>query len=162
MKKFGLMLGIINTVAIAALLGLFVYTKLIFKPPPITEMKERERLMQTGHKAGPDNDAKKFMVVLEPISTNLDPYVEDGKEKNHFVSMTVAVELRGEEDVEKFTAVKAVIMDKIIQNLGKKKFEDLNQVQGRYVFRSQIIDAANEYLKAPIVNDVYFSDFLLQ
>ena len=72
------------------------------------------------------------------------------------------MEIRDERESAKFNLAKPIVMDKIIQNLGKKKFEDLNQVQGRYIFRSQVIDAANEYLGAPIVTEVYFGDFLLQ
>jgi flagellar FliL protein len=55
-----------------------------------------------------------------------------------------------------------VILDKINSTLSKKKFYELNQVQGRYIFRSQIIDATNEILGGPIVLDIYFTDFLLQ
>jgi len=103
------------------------------------------------------------MVTLDPITVNLDPFVgDDGKSKIHYATLTLAVELRSEQDLEKFNQSKPVVMDRVIQNLGKKKFEDLNQVQGRYLFRSQVIDAANEYLGAPIVSEVYFNDFLLQ
>jgi flagellar basal body-associated protein FliL len=161
MKKLGLILGVLNTVAIAVVLGLFVYTKVVFKRPEITEAKERAKLTQTDGKSL--SDQKHFMVQLDPVTVNLDPFTgEDGKQKIHYATLTMAVELRNENDLTKFNESKPVVMDRIIQNLGKKKFEDLNQVQGRYLFRSQVIDAANEYLGAPIVAEIYFSDFLLQ
>ena len=163
MNKLGLILSLVTTVAIAAVLGLFVYTKILHKRPQITETKEREKLLAKQHQAeAEDANAKRVIVVLDPISTNLDPFMEDGKQKTHYVNLTLAVELRSEKDQGKFSDAKPVVMDKIIQNLGKKKFEDLNQVQGRYIFRSQIIDAANEFLKSPVVTEVYFNDFLLQ
>ncbi|MBC7397863.1 MAG: flagellar basal body-associated FliL family protein, partial [Bdellovibrionales bacterium] len=87
---------------------------------------------------------------------------EDGKPKSHLATFSLAVELRDAREQGKFEAARPVVMDRIIQNLGKKKFEDLNQVQGRYLFRSQVIDAANEFLGAPIVTEIYFSEFLLQ
>ena len=161
MKKIGLILGVLNTVAIAVVLGLFVYTKVIFKRPAITENKERAKIIQNVAKADPT--LKKVLIALEPITVNLDPFKdENGKEKAHYASLTMAIEIRDEEETEKFNAAKPVVMDRIIQSLGKKKFEDLNQVQGRYIFRSQVIDAANEYLGAPVVTEVYFSDFMLQ
>jgi flagellar basal body-associated protein FliL len=160
MKNIGLILGLVNTVAIAAVLGLFVYTKILFKHKPITEASERSKLEAKAAKVEPVNHVT---VQIEPISSNLDPYTDaNGKQKSHYITMTIGVELRSERDKAKFEELKPIIMDKILDHLGKKKFEDLNQVQGRYVFRSQIIDSANEFLKEPIVTEVYFSDFLLQ
>lgn len=162
MKNIGLILGLVNTVAIAAVLGLFVYTKIMYKHPVITEEMERARRVKSEKKLDPHLNAKKALIQLDPIMVNLDPFKENGKEKIHYATLTLAVEIRDEAEAGKFSAAKPVVMDKIIENLGKKKFEDLNQVQGRYLFRSQIIDAANAHLGAPVVTEVYFSDFLLQ
>jgi flagellar basal body-associated protein FliL len=94
---------------------------------------------------------------------NLDSYTgADGKPKTHIVSMNLALEIVNEKAREKVDSSKPAILDRIIQNLGKRKFEELNQVQGRYVFKSQVIDDANEYLKAPVVVEVFMTDFLLQ
>ena len=163
MKNIGLILGVLNSVVIAAVLGLFVYTKLIFKHPAITEDKERAKLVKNEKKIDSFHGGKNVVIPLDPITVNLDPYQgEDSKEKIHYASLTLGVEIRDERESAKFNLAKPIVMDKIIQNLGKKKFEDLNQVQGRYIFRSQVIDAANEYLGAPIVTEVYFGEFLLQ
>lgn len=162
MKKLGLLIGLLNTVAIAAVLGLFVYTKMVYKRPAITEVKERKKLVDEGNKPS-HATMTKAMLTMDPITANLDPYKDDdGKEKFHMVSLTMTVEIRDKKELEKFVGVKPVFMDRVLQNLGKKKYEDLNQVQGRYVFRSQVIDSANEFLGAPIVTEIYFSEFLLQ
>jgi flagellar basal body-associated protein FliL len=162
MKKIGLLLGLLNTVAIAGVLGFFVYTKVLYKHPPITEAKERQKLVDQGDK--PSQAAlTKATIDIDPITANLDPYNDaDGKQKIHFVSLTIAVEIRDVRETAKFEAIKPVFMDRVLQTLSKKKFEELNQVQGRYVFRSQVIDAANEFLGAPVVSEIYFSEFLLQ
>ena len=163
MGKLGLILGLVNTVAIAAVLGLFVYTKMVYKRPAITESKERARLESKAHKEKILYSGKRGLVGLEPITANLDPYIDtDGKKKMHYVSLAMSIEVRDEKEIPKFEFIKPVIQDQIIQSLGKKTFADLNQVQGRYLFRSMIIDATNAYLKEPIVTEVYFSDFLLQ
>ncbi len=163
MKKITLLLGVLNTIAIAAVLGLFVYTKMVFKRPAITEHEERAKLVANANKLDTGASGKKMIIQLDPITVNLDTFKDkDGKEVAHYASVSLAIEIRDEKDAARFNDVKAVIMDQIIQNLGKKKFEELNQVQGRYLFRSQIIDSANDYLKKPVVTEVYFSDFLLQ
>ena len=162
MKKITLLLGVLNTGAIVAVLGLFVFTKMVYKHPAITEQQERKKLAQTATKPDAAN-ARKMIIALDPITVNLNTYKDkNGKDVAHYSSVTLAVEIRDEKDAGKFNDAKPVIMDKIIQNLSKKTFEELNQVQGRYLFRSQIIDAANDYLKAPVVTEIYFSDFLLQ
>ncbi|NDF13898.1 hypothetical protein EB061_01055 [bacterium] len=163
MKKIGFILGLLNTVAIAAVLGLFVYTKLIFKRPPITESKERAKIAQKAEAPAAVDRSKTVMVPLDPVTVNLDTYAgADGKPKTHIVSMNLALEIVNEKARERVDSSKPAILDRIIQNLGKRKFEELNQVQGRYVFKSQVIDDANEYLKSPVVVEVFMTDFLLQ
>ena len=163
MGKLGLLLGLVNTIVIAAVLGLFVYTKVIYKRPPITETQERAKLAKSEHKTAIVQSQKKGLVQLDAITTNLDPYLDaDGKQKLHYVSISLAVEIRDEKEIPKFETIKPIVLDQVLQQLGKRKFEDLNQVQGRYLFRSLIIDSTNAYLKEPIVTEVYFTDFLLQ
>lgn len=163
MKKLGLILGLVNTIAVAAVLGLFVYTKMVYKRPPITEGQERKRLTTAAHKTEVVHDQKKGIVALDPITANLDPYTDAaGKQKMHYISLALSVEIRSEKEIAKFNEIKPIVQDQILQQLGKRKFEDLNQVQGRYLFRSTIIDATNNYLKEPLVTEVYFTDFLLQ
>lgn len=163
MGKLGLILGLVNTVAIAIVLGLFVYTKVIYKRPAITESKERQRLESQANKDAIKFSGKRGLISLDPVTANLDPFTDtDGKQKLHYVSLSMSIEVRDEKEIPKFENIKPVIQDQIIQHLGKKTFEDLNQVQGRYLFRSLIIDASNAYLKEPVVTDVFFSDFLLQ
>jgi flagellar basal body-associated protein FliL len=161
MKKIGLILGLLNTVVVLGVLGLFVYTKLIFKRPAITESKERAKLV--AKKTVVLEDATPATLLLESLTANFDPFTDEmGKQKIHYVSLTIAFEIRDENQTTRFDEAKPVLMDKILHILSKKKFEDLNQVQGRYVFRSQIIDAANEYFGSTFVTEVYFNDFLLQ
>jgi flagellar basal body-associated protein FliL len=163
MNKLGLVLGLVNTLVIAGVLGLFVYTKMIYKRPSITESQERQRLAKSEHKAEVVRSQKKGLVSLEPITANLDPYMDaNGKQKMHYISISLTIEIRDEKELKKFEEIKPIVLDQILQQLGKKKFEDLNQVQGRYLFRSSIIDATNSYFKEPIVTEVYFTDFLLQ
>jgi flagellar FliL protein len=163
MGKLGLILTLVNTLAIAAVLGLFVYAKVIYKRPAITESKERARLESKAHQEAVLHSSKRGLITLDPITANLDPYTDtDGQKKIHYVSLTLSIEVRDEKEIPKFEDIKPVIQDQIIQQLGKRTFQDLNQVQGRYLFRSLIIDATNAYLKEPVVTEVYFSDFLLQ
>jgi flagellar basal body-associated protein FliL len=161
MKKIGLILGLLNTVAVLAVLGLFVYTKILYKHPPITEAKERAKLQVSKPKVV--ENFNPVLINLDPITANLDPFSDEkGKQKVHYVSLTLAIEIKDQSFQVKFEEAKPITLDKILFILSKKKFEDLNQVQGRYIFRSQVIDAMNEYFADTLVTEVFFSDFLLQ
>jgi flagellar FliL protein len=163
MKKIGFILGLLNTLAIAAVLGLFVYTKLIFKRPAITESKERAKIVKKAEAPLVVDRTKTIMVPLDAVTVNLDAFTgADGKPKTHMVSMNLSLEVIDEKAKEKVEAAKPAILDRIIQNLGKRTFQELNQVQGRYVFKSQVIDESNEYLKTPAVVEVFMTDFMLQ
>ncbi len=159
-KKLGLVLLLVNMLAVIGVLGLFVYTQLIFKRPAITESGQRKKLQKEYSKK--KADAVKTLINIDPMTANLDTFTENGKESSHYASISMTIELRDEEEKARFDQFKPMILDRILTILGKKKFNDLNQVQGRYVFRSQIIDGANEILGIPMVNEVYFTDFLLQ
>jgi len=122
MGKLGLLLGLVNTIVIAAVLGLFVYTKVIYKHPPITESQERAKLARTEHKSEIVHSQKKGIVQLDAITTNLDPYLDaDGKQKLHYISVSLAVEIRDEKEISKFELIKPIVLDQVLQQLGKKK-----------------------------------------
>jgi flagellar basal body-associated protein FliL len=162
-KKLGLILGILNTVAVLAVLGLLIYTKVLFKRPAITESTERNKLSQAIDPTAVGDSNKRVSIPLDPITANLDPFQDGtGKKKVHYLSMSISVEIINETEQAAFEQAKPIILDRILGLLAKKKFEELNQVQGRYVFKSQIIDSANEYLGRTVVTEVYFSEFILQ
>ncbi len=163
MKKISLILALVNTVVVLAVLGLFVYTKILFKPPKITESKEREKIEKTEPVTPVVDRGDRVLYPLDPVTVNLDAYTgADGKSRNHYISVTLSLEVNSEKAKPKIDEAKPVILDRVIHHLGQSKFEELNQVQGRYVFKSKIIDEANVHLKSPIVTDVYFIDMLLQ
>ena len=156
-------MGLVNTVAIAAVLGLIIYTRVLYKRPQITEEKERAKIAQKATEAPVEDRSKRVLYPLDTVTVNLDSYTgADGKPKSHFASLTLTLEIRRDRDRAKLDASKPVIMDKVIQIVGKKTYEELNQVQGRYVFKSQVIDESNEYMKEPIVTEVFLTDFMLQ
>jgi flagellar basal body-associated protein FliL len=163
MKKINLILVLVNTVAILAVLGLFVYTRLIFKRPAITESKERAKIEKVETANLPLDRGDRMVYPLDPVTVNLDSYTgADGKPRNHYISVTLSLEIRDAKLKAKIDDAKPVILDQVIQNLGRSKFEELNQVQGRYLLKSRIIDWTNEYLKVPVVAEVYLTDMLLQ
>lgn len=163
MKKIYLILVLVNSVAVLAVAGLFFYTRVIFKRPAITEGKERTKIEKVETGKPVLDRGERVLYPLDPVTVNLDTYTgADGKPRNHYISVTLSLEFRDSKFKTKMDDAKPVILDHVIQDLAKSKFEDLNRVQGRYLFKSRIIDKANGLLKAPAVTDVYLTDLLLQ
>jgi flagellar basal body-associated protein FliL len=171
-----LLLPLLNTVAVIVVLGALVYTQILYKRPEITESSERERLAAL--KASPIPTAVPGTLVFERVVVNIKsnpeaPKPADGtgqqlQGKLHYVTMGFALEMKDTSRTEALEKLRPVIMDGVLSTLGRKSFQELTTVQGRYVVKTQILDLANQIamkelsLKDPLVTNVYFTDFIVQ
>jgi len=161
-SKLPLLLALLNTVALLGALGVFAYTKLLFKRPAITEQSERERLAEIH--ASPLPAAQPALVDFAKVTINL----SSPTPKQHYVTLAFAVELRDERWKGTLEMLKPHVMDRILSMLGKKLPSELTTVQGRYVLRTQILEHANELMakeaktREVFASNVYFSEFIVQ
>jgi flagellar basal body-associated protein FliL len=166
---------ILNSVALLAALGLLAYTKILYKKPPITEESERERLNALHAKT--NQPTIPALMNFEPITVNIksvpdsssnhDPsHYVDGK--LHYVTLAFTLEIRNQKDF--ITSVTPQILDKLILLLGKKYFNELTTVQGRYILHSQFLEQVNKLVtplvspptKEDLITQLYFTHFLVQ
>lgn len=172
-----MILGVLNTLALLGLLGVLVYTQILYKRPMITESIEREKIVQEFTKK--PAEMKKIIVSFEPIQANLKPtpigvQIPGGppqQMKSHFLNTTLAMELL---DAEFETAVKGRLpkfLDQLLRELGDTSVDELSSVQGRFLLRSKIAGMMNDLVREekklppsspPVVTSVYFSDFMVQ
>jgi flagellar basal body-associated protein FliL len=90
--------------------------------------------------------------------------------KNHYLTTAFNLEIQDPAHAELIESLKPFLLDQLIQIAGKKTFEELSTVQGRYIFQSQLVDIANQTLakrmhpppKELIVSHLYFTTFLVQ
>ncbi|RYZ69321.1 MAG: hypothetical protein EOP05_15020 [Proteobacteria bacterium] len=52
--------------------------------------------------------------------------------------------------------------DAIMRILNRKSFDDVETIQGKLFLKDQISVALNEAMKAGVVKDIYFNEFLVQ
>lgn len=173
----GMILGVLNTLALLGLLGVLVYTQILYKRPLITETIEREKIVQEFKKK--PTEMKKIIVSFEPIQANLKPtpigvQVPGGppqQMKSHFLNTTLAMELL---DADFESTVKGRLpkfLDQLLRELGDTSVDELSTVQGRFLLRSKIAGMMNDLVReernlppssTPVVTSVYFSDFMVQ
>ena len=92
------------------------------------------------------------------------------KGKMHYLSTAFTLEIADKDQSKLVENLKPFILDKLIQLVGKKQFQELATVQGRYILHSQLIDIANQTIasrtqiedKDRLVTNLYFTTFLVQ
>lgn len=175
-SKGPVILVLVNTLAIAGVAGLMVYTRLLYKRPAITEHSERAKLAQSH--AVPAKPASPGVMRFDPITVNIESDPSNPKPaeqsnqaiqgKLHYASIEFYLELRDEGQKEKLEAVRAILVDKVISMLGKTNLPELITIQGRYVLKTKIMDEANKLAKTeggasdPLVSNVFFTNFVVQ
>ena len=190
-SKLPLLLGLINTVAVLAAVGALVYTRVLFKRPPITEASERARI-EAMKAAKPPKVMTPGEVVFDQTTVNIASSPEAPKPaetagpgssapaqlggKLHYATVSFTLEIRDADAKADIEALKPLITDQFLTLMGKKQFHELTSVQGRYVLKTQIIELANELWTKrqnkdgnipttpaePLVTELYFSQFIVQ
>ena len=168
-----LILVLVNTIAVAAALGTFVYTKLMFKRPPITENVERAKLDAEKNKLA-TSGLTSALISFDPITVNIKTVTAENdngtpiQAKLHYVTVTFTGEIRDQRKKAVIEAIKATLADRIMNLIGKKSYNELTTVQGRYVLRTQMIDLANDQIqkvtkeKDVVITNFYFTQFMVQ
>jgi len=168
-SKGPLIMALLNTLAILAAAGTFVYTQILFKRPPITEKGERKRITQAVA-IHPNPHASPAQIKIKPFTANVrfSPLPPGTKPthlirgKPHFITLGMVLILRDATQLEEFNKIQPKFMDKMLQLLGNKTYQELNSVQGRYLLRSHFVDLANKLMKKPLIQTVWFTDFVVQ
>lgn len=179
-----MILTLVNTVAGMALLGSVIYTRVLFKRPAITETTERTRLQEAKPSPTPPPVAGNMEIKELTVNIRTSPQLSAEetqkipenqpapvKGKMHYVTLAIVLQMRDVNQKAKLQVIQFELTDQLLSLLGKKSFSDLNQVQGKYALRTQILELANKLaqkeLKAPpqaenAFTDVYFTQFLIQ
>lgn len=145
-----------NAVLMLAVLGLVAYTKLGYQRPVITEPEELAK-KQEEIKAAPE-PTERPLVSFDQLSVNI--AMTSGKQ--HYATVAFSVECRDDKAAAAITEKKAEITDKVIAILGKRQMMELRSIQGRLLFKSELLRAFNQIVEAGAATDLYFSAFILQ
>lgn len=169
-SKGPMLVVLLNTLAVVAALGMFVYTKLLYHRPKITEHQERTKIAMQEQIAIKTSSAGN--ISFEPFTVNIrpnpsHPEVNPGddmqiKGKLHYATVSLTIEVADLEKREKFDNLRPQFMDEILALLGKKAFNEITSVQGRYILRTQIAEIGNKLLQEPYITNVYFTQFIVQ
>jgi flagellar basal body-associated protein FliL len=161
--QLAMILSLVNTLAAVGALGALIYTRLLFKRPPITETGERKQLAEKY--TGPPKDSELELIPFKQITANIaTTAVEPGKPegKLHYATIGYALEVRNVGEAGALEEIKTYFNDNLLQLLGKKTFSELTTVHGRFLLRSEMIQLANKLLEKPAITNIYFTHFIVQ
>ena len=174
--KLPILLALVNTLAILGVVGLAVYTKLIYKKPKVTEAQERARLKAVA--SAPKPIPTPAMIEFEQMTVNIAPSLTPaaategnpggGKPKMHYLTMAFTVQIKDDKIKAKVEELRPRIMDKMLAILSRKQLQDLSTVQGRWLLRSQFLEITNDLLKEDLkstdahATELFFTQFIVQ
>lgn len=175
-EKLPMLLALLNTLAILGVVGLAIYTKLIFKKPKVTEAQERARLKTVA--AAPKPIPTPALVEFVQMTLNIAPTkapsasgegaAGEGKAKMHYLTLAFMLEIADDKVKAKVEELRPRIMDKMLAVLSRKAYLELSTVQGRWLLRSQFLEITNELLKQDLqttdslATNLYFTQFIVQ
>ena len=101
-------------------------------------------------------DILPMIYSMDPISTNLD------QEVGQFIWLKVNFEVFDEESLNELRQVEGLVKDTLVGILNEKAFDELESIQGKLVFKDQIILRVNNLLSHGLIQNIYFSEFAVQ
>lgn len=157
-KNLGMIMQIAFAVINLSAMGFgsyLVYASTIgWTNPSITEeASEHEMAAESeGETSGP------LVYTMEKFTVNL------GGEPKRTILLEVNLEMLGKDGFEEVMTSdsRAKARDRIVRLLNEQAFSDLESIQGKLFLKDKIAYEVNGVLKAGVVKDVFFSNFLVQ
>jgi len=155
-KKPQLLIIIAAAVVLLLLLSVGGYFLLVKKAPPPEAHKDPAQNVPVPDLSqkpaiGPMVEVKEFIVNI--ISQ------EDSK---HYVKASLSIELSNAGAQEEINQRMPQIRDAILMLVGNKTYEELQDLQGKRQLKAEMIVKINSFLRAGQVNNIYFTDFVVQ
>jgi flagellar basal body-associated protein FliL len=140
-SKLPLILLLVSFLTSTVAMVVLIKTRVLYKRPVITEESERKRLEALA-KAKAKIDLEPGLVAFDPVTINIAPV----QGRPHYATIGFSLQIRDNTRQSDVEAVRALIMDKFLGLVGRKEPYELNNVQGRFVLRTELIDAANKVI----------------
>ncbi len=124
-------------------------------------MQQERSVANTQNSSGPSYSAPLAeigpMFPLDTFTVNL--LSESGR---RYLKVEMNLELNGEELGMELDSKTAVIRDIVIRLLSSKSLEEISTAKGKTKLKEQIVDQLNMRLRDGRVNNVYFTEFVVQ
>jgi flagellar FliL protein len=162
-KSNSLMLIIIIVVLILIIIiGGIIAVMMMGSEGDKTQMQQNQTVQERPMQRGTQGSASALaeigpMFPLDTFTVNL--LSESGR---RYLKVEMNLELSGEELGVELDNKTAVIRDIIIRLLSSKSLEEISTAKGKEKLKEQIVDQLNMRLRDGRINNVYFTEFVVQ
>ena len=146
-----ILLGI-NSLVVAAAVGLVYYSHTIVAPPTDSQGQYSDLVNSSV------NDYKRPPIVFKEMVVNL----YSKQRRLRFLNLTMNIEVYEQEQEELVKTYKPFINDRLIDIAGNMKPEDVNSVTGRILLESRVKKHFNQAIGKKVIKKIYFSKFIIQ
>jgi flagellar FliL protein len=96
---------------------------------------------------------------LEPFIVNLMDKSDSGK---RYLKTTIELDVMGQEGLDLIESRKAQLRDAILLLLTSQSFMEINTIEGKLELKRSILLRINQVLSEKVVNNIYFTEFVVQ
>jgi flagellar FliL protein len=154
-KKKPIMLIVIGIVALLLVVAIVVFAMMLGG----SEEEEGADSPNKGKQGAKETSLLTVGVMYELDSLTVNLLNENGR---RYLKTTINLEMSGEELMPELDMKKAVVRDLIIQILASKQIEEISTLNGKKRLKEELIGAINRRLVDGSVNNVYFTEFVMQ
>ena len=124
-----------------------------YEPPSLREPAAAEALKKSMELAGPQ----------EPIMFTMPGFVVNlAGQPRRLIKVEMTFEMLDKDGFEEIVRNSPAARDAIVRILNRKTFDDVETIQGKLFLKDQIAVTLNQTMRAGVVKDIYFNDFLVQ
>jgi flagellar FliL protein len=126
---------------------------LAYEPPVLREPAAQAEL---------DKKNQEF-TVTDPVMYTMPGFVVNlAGTPRRLIKVEMTFEMLDKDGFEEIVRNSPVARDTIVRILNRKSFDDIESIQGKLFLKDQIAVALNQSMKAGVVKDIYFNDFVVQ
>lgn len=152
-KTIDMALISLMTLASAAVLGLFLYTEMLYTKPLPDERTEKKKLIEEARTLN-----FKEAIKLDKLTINL----PNERSRLHYLDLESYLIPFKSETRDLIDKKKAIIYDSIIDVASNMESDELNTVTGKMLFENRIKNRINEVLGGKKIKDIQFTVFVVQ
>ena len=145
--------AILNLIVLGGGAFLTYQSTMAYEPPELHEAQAAAELKKEREiaSAGPS-----VMYTMPGFVVNL------AGQPRRLIKVEMTFEMLDKDGFEEIVRNSPLVRDQVMRILNRKTFDDVETIQGKLALKDQISVSLNGSMKAGVVKDIYFGDFLVQ
>lgn len=107
-----------------------------------------------------DEDGPAAVGAMFPLDTFIVNLADENSKR--YLRVKMQIELKEGEPVEIVDQRLVQVRDIVLMILSTKRFQEIRSVDGKTLLRQEIMSRLNDLVKKEIVNNIYFTEFVVQ